>query len=120
MKKTTQTAVLLIILVGTALLIFGEKVLAPAETSINNGERFGLIRAVEQNNAGAVITIDEIEFLSGEAAVRAVMEDFNCPQNKVAECAPSMNNDFYLRNTDKTTRNYNITSSSAIKIFHNP
>lgn len=83
-------------------------------------ESFGLIRSVTQNGVNALVEIDSVEFLSGDAAVAAVMEDFNCARENVSDCAPSMNNDFYIRNSETSTVTYNLTPQTQIKIFKDP
>jgi hypothetical protein len=81
---------------------------------------FGYIKKVVKNGVNALVTIDEIEFLSGDEAVQAVMKDFACEKSKVEECVPSMNNDFYIRNMSTSTEVYNLTADTKIRVFKNP
>jgi hypothetical protein len=73
-------------------------------TPTNSGERrnfLGIIRNV-RNLPGVgkglpyTLDIDKVDWLYGEEAIRAVMQDFNCARDKVEDCAPSMNNNFYV------------------------
>lgn len=89
-------------------------------TAITNQEQFGIIRSVTPNNQNVLVEVDSVQFLSGEKAIEAVMTDFDCPRDKVYECVPSMNNDFYIRNTDSRTETYILTEDTNIRLFANP
>jgi len=82
--------------------------------------KFGIIRSVKENNKNVLIEIDEVEFLSGEEAVVAGMGDTGCVREKIMDCIPSMNNGFYIRNTDTGTETYIADENTFIATFKNP
>lgn len=87
---------------------------------IEAGRRFGIVRSVKENNQNVLIEIDEVEFLSGEEAVAAGMRDTGCVREKIMDCIPSMNNGFYIRNTDTGTETYIADENTFIATFKNP
>ena len=66
-----------------------------------------------------IIDIDDIEFLSGEKAIQKGTEDTGCTREQISDCIPSMNNDFYIRNIDKSTKSYEVTSTAVIHVMEN-
>lgn len=78
----------------------------------------GYIKGV--STSPRTLEIDEIQFLSGEEAVQQVIKDTGCPREKVYECAPSMNNDFYISNPEKETKLYRVSNSAKLQIMINP
>lgn len=82
--------------------------------------RFGFLRSVKENNQNVLIEIDEVEFLSGEEAISAGIEDTGCGRENISDCIPSMNNDFYIRNKDVGTEVYIADPDTKIRIFKNP
>lgn len=81
------------------------------------GRKFGFVRNVMENNMNVLIEIDEVEFLFGDEAIYAVIEDTECVRENIEECIPSMNNNFYIRNKEKTTDVYIADSETKIRIF---
>jgi hypothetical protein len=135
--SATQKAVAAIIffvllLIGVGVLVFDSNDREVPNPSPSNGSvvgeqddlknnvHYGIIESVSGFETILNINIDEIELLSGEAAVTAVMQDFNCSRDKVEECVPSMNNDFYLRNLEKKESHYSLYPSVDIFVFKNP
>lgn len=82
--------------------------------------RFGLVRGVRRVGQDVVIDVDEVEFLSGEEAIQAGISDTQCTRETISDCVPSLNNDFYIRNVDRQTRPYLLTSETAIILFTHP
>lgn len=76
---------------------------------------FGFLRATN----GGQLEIDEIEFLSGDEARRLGVEDTGCAPEKIEECIPSMNNGFYIRNIDQSTRAYTLADDAEVIILTN-
>jgi len=84
------------------------------------GRRFGFIRNVTENNQNVLVEIDSVEFLSGEEAIQAGIEDTDCTRENITDCIPSLNNDFYIRNLATTTEIYIANGDTKIKTFKNP
>jgi hypothetical protein len=124
MKRVTILIVIIIVgilLMRSALSNDPQLVISGNEASEEETRSFsGLITALEQTDDFVAVSIDEVEFLSGEEAIAASMEDSGCPRERISECIPSLNNDFYIRNTDQKTYDYIISSRAAIKIFASP
>lgn len=66
------------------------------------------------------IAVDDVQFLSGDEARRIGAEDSGCAPEKVEECIPSMNNDFYIRNISTSTVLYDVDKDAEIEIFASP
>lgn len=76
----------------------------------------GYVRDVRQGT----VVIDEVEFLSGEVAIAKGAEDTECERENVTECIPSLNNDFYIRNTDRKTAEYPVSAYPEVRTFVSP
>ena len=71
-------------------------------------ERFGYIRSVSTAGPAATLAFDEAEFLTGDEAQRAAVEDGALPPG---EPVP---NDYYIRNPDKSTRTLLVATDAEI------
>lgn len=92
--------------------IYREGCVMPAD-KLECGEIFyGFIRSF----SGRTASIDTVEFLSGTEAKEKAALDTGCPVAKAEECVPSLNNDFYIRNTNKTAEPFDIGINVVIKI----
>lgn len=87
---------------------------------IEANRKFGFIRSLKENGANYLAEIDEVEFLYGDEAVSAGVEDTNCTRENIYDCIPSMNNDFYIRNLSTSTETLIVTDGTKISIFSNP
>ena len=72
------------------------------------GEQFGYIRSVSTAGPAATLAFDEAEFLTGDEAQRAAVEDGALPPG---EAVP---NDYYIRNPDKSTRTLLVATDAEI------
>jgi hypothetical protein len=72
------------------------------------GEQLGYIRSVSTAGPAATLTFDEAEFLTGDEAQRAAVEDGALPPG---EPVP---NDYYIRNADKSTRTLLVATDAEI------
>lgn len=72
------------------------------------GEQFGYIRSVSTAGPAATLAFDKAEFLTGDEAQRAAVEDGALPPG---EPVP---NDYYIRNPDKSTRTLLIATDAEI------
>lgn len=72
---------------------------------------FGFIRSISDDS----LEFDEAEMLSGDDAIQKGIEDTGCKEEEIYNCIPSLNNDFYIRNKEKTTKKYQL--GSEIKII---
>jgi hypothetical protein len=76
--------------------------------SIQTAEQFGFIRSVDTSTEPATLEFDEAEWLTGEAAQHAAVEDGQLePGQPVA-------NDHYIRNPDKSTRLLEVAPDAAV------
>jgi hypothetical protein len=76
--------------------------------SIQTAEQFGFIRSVDTSTEPATLEFDEAEWLTGEAAQQAAVEDGQLePGQPVA-------NDHYIRNPDKSTRVLEVGPDTAV------
>ena len=72
------------------------------------GEQFGYIRSVSTAGPAATLAFDEAEFLTGDEAQRAAVEDGALPPGE------PVSNDYYIRNPDKSTRTLPIATDAEI------
>jgi hypothetical protein len=76
--------------------------------AIQTPEQFGFIRSVDRSTEPATLEFDEAEWLTGEAAQKAAVEDGKLePGQPVA-------NDYYIRNPDKATRVLEVDPDTAV------
>jgi hypothetical protein len=78
---------------------------APA---LEDGRHFGYIRSVETSSAPATIELDVAEFLTGEDANMAAVDDGVIPDG---EPVP---NDYYIRNEDTSAAPIPVSSEVAV------
>jgi hypothetical protein len=65
--------------------------------------------------SGSTITIDIAELLTGDAAVKAAIED-----GAVEPGATSIDNDYYIRNKNPKVRTATVAPGAPIKVLDNP
>lgn len=87
---------------------------------IDNGSFVGYINAIRSTGGQHFLSIDAIEFLSGEEAFAAIQTDLGCDRKRAAECVPSMNNDFYIRNLTQESKEYSVAPAAVIRYQPNP
>jgi len=80
---------------------------------------FGYIRSLRDNNANMLIDVDEVEFLFGEEALEASVQDTGCPPDTIEDCAPSMSNNFYISNPSEEIQTLLLLPETKIRIFKN-
>ena len=89
----------------------------PAVSRTEEREMLGFVRTTGQDGS---LGIDEIQFLSGDEARRLGAEDTECPEERIEECIPSMNNDFYIRNREDATEQFMLADDAEIIILTSP
>ena len=72
------------------------------------GEQFGYIRSVSTAGPAATLAFDEAEFLTGDEAQRAAVEDGALPPGE------PVSNDYCIRNPDKSTRTLLVATDAEI------
>ncbi len=75
-------------------------------------KNIGLIKKVYTSGSKRYITIDYIQWLTGEEAVRAARED-----GYITPDETSVPNDFYTRNVSKKLRTFRVSSSATIRLL---
>ena len=81
---------------------------APRRRRSGGRSAFGYIRSVSTAGPAATLAFDEAQFLTGDEAQRAAVEDGALPPG---EPVP---NDYYIRNPDKSTRTLPIATDAEI------
>ncbi len=84
--------------------------------------KFGMIRSIKQAGDGSIsIVFDEAEFLSGDQANRAAMEDNGCFKPNPPDLCTIPNgltpNDFYIHNNDKSVKQYQALTNPKIRLI---
>ncbi|MFA5872167.1 MAG: hypothetical protein WC858_05645 [Parcubacteria group bacterium] len=83
----------------------------PAQSFPENSERqIGYIKKVYAKGGKNYLNIDYIQWLSGDAAEKAMREDGACP--KAGECV--VLNDYYIRNVNALIRTFEISPEAQI------
>lgn len=111
MKKiNTKQAIVL----GAGIVLIILIVLFTGRDTTNNRELAGYIASVSNDS----ITIDEIEFLTGDDAEEKAIEDTDCESDRIKECVPSLNSGFYIRNTDTERTKYMVSPEVEIGLIN--
>jgi len=82
----------------------------PEESALNKDRQAGYIKAVYEKKNKRYLDLDDIEWLTGEEAQKAKLEDGGCEQNE--ECL--IENDYYIRNKDKKLKTLEISPEALI------
>jgi len=82
----------------------------PEESALNKDRQVGYIKAVYEKKDKRYLDLDDIEWLTGEEAQKAKLEDGGCEQNE--ECL--IENDYYVRNKDKKLKTLEISPEASI------
>jgi hypothetical protein len=113
--KIVTITLLIPALLGTVIWLFRSGPQSP-----DTREFYGRILGIERVGDDLMLSVDEVEFLSGEEAVIKGMIDTGCSRGEIADCIPSLNNDFYIRNQDPAVRTYALSSSAGLTILESP
>lgn len=87
------------------------------ESSTAADSQTGYIDSVYQRNGKRYLKVDYVQFLTGEEAVQAAVEDTGCVRDQVysGDCSPSLNNDYYIRNQNDKIRTLEIAKDAVIE-----
>lgn len=120
-KRVIITAILACLAVLLGTLLRYSPVYAPASPASEEAVRdfYGFIRDMRQGEGTVMVIVDEFQFLSGEEAIAQAMRDTGCPRDKVADCIPSLNNDFYIRAKDPNSYSYRIAPDASVIVLKN-
>jgi hypothetical protein len=113
--KIITITLLIPALLGTVIWLFRSGPQAPEMRDF-----YGRILEIERVGDDLALSVDEVEFLSGEEAVIKGMIDTGCSRGEIEDCIPSLNNDFYIRNPDPSVRKYTLSPSSRMTILESP
>lgn len=67
----------------------------------------------------ATVTVDPVEWLTGEGAVRAVAQDTECEIENAEDCMPSLANNFYIRNEYREEITYTVSPGAQVYLQDN-
>lgn len=81
-------------------------------SSTATAKKIGLIKKAYTSGGKRYITIDYIQWLTGEEAVEAARED-----GYITPDETSVPNDFYTRNISKKLRTFRVSSSATIRLL---
>jgi hypothetical protein len=82
----------------------------PDESPLNADRKIGYIKSVYEKNNKRYLTVDYIEWLAGEEAQKAMLEDGQCKKGE--ECV--VFDDYYIRNKDKQIKTLEISLGAQI------
>jgi hypothetical protein len=120
MSRPYMAMLAIVVILMTGLLAWSKSLPRAIELE-NSGEKMtGYIRAVTAEGPNIILTIDEMEFLSGEEAIQKGVLDTGCARERISDCIPSLNNDFYIRNIGTSTSEYSLSPKADIQIMQNP
>jgi hypothetical protein len=120
-RRIIITAILACATAITGALLHYSPVYAPSAPASHEPPRefYGYLRDMREGEGTIMILVNEIEFLSGEEAITKAMGDTGCPRERISDCVPSLNNDYYLRAKDPNTYSYRIAPDAAIAALKN-
>lgn len=86
---------------------------APVPVPKQSSKTIGFVKNIYERDGKRYLTIDEAEFYMGERAVQEAVKDGKAyyKDNK-----PFVYDDYYIRNTDKTVKEYEISNDASFNI----
>ncbi len=81
------------------------------------GKRLVYFRGLKQDGFAALVTVDPIEMFEGDAAIEVAIQDTKCGTLKPSDCAPSLNNGFYIRNLSKVLQTVTLGMSTDVYLL---
>lgn len=82
-----------------------------------SGKRLVYFRSFKQDGPAGEVMVDPIEMFDGEEAINVAREETQCKKEEISECAPSLNNGFYIRNKTPSTQKLFISVLTEVYIF---
>lgn len=78
-----------------------------------------IVMNVSQEGKIYKVEIDKATMYGGRKAIEVAMEETKCPIGKVfnGDCAPSLNNNFYISNPEKKTETLEIDANAKIEVY---
>ena len=87
----------------------------------DNGQYLGFIKGIYNKDGASTsayfVRVDLVQWLGGEEAIKAAMQDTNCPRSEIAygACVPSLNNGFYIRNQSNKITTFKISNQGVVE-----
>lgn len=91
-----------------------------SSTNINSkGTPIYFIKKIAEKTGSYTVDIDAALIFSGEDAIEIASKETGCSKQQLmdGDCAPSLNNDFYISNPDKTTQTLSISSNVKVSLL---
>ncbi|MFA4891007.1 MAG: hypothetical protein WC604_01465 [Candidatus Gracilibacteria bacterium] len=89
------------------------------ENSPSSTTSVAYVNQISQEGDTYKAEIDTATMYGGRKAIEVAMEETKCPIGEVfnGDCAPSLNNNFYISNPEKKTETLEIDSNSKIEVY---
>lgn len=120
-RRVIITAILAFAAILTAAMLRFSPIYEPASPASLEAPRefYGYVRDMREGDGVFMVIVSEIDFLSGDEAIKQGMRDTGCTRDRITECIPSLNNGFYLRMKDDNLYSYRIASDASISVLKN-
>lgn len=86
---------------------------ATAEAAANNGKQLGYVKKLYEENGSKYISMQYVQWLSGEEAIKAIMEDNKCSRKD----AEAMYTDDHYMRYDKDTVKVKVSDNATYNII---
>lgn len=88
-------------------------------TTADDGMSMGFIKRVYEQDGTWYAEIDFAQWLSGDEAVEAAVEDTGCSRDSVVQgdCAESLNNNFYIRNRSSIRHTFLFDETTKVSLL---
>jgi len=85
-----------------------------AKATTSDGKQLGYVKKLYEESGSKYISIQYVQWLSGEEAIKAIMEDEKCTRE---EAQSRYTNDHYIRGTNKEVKKVKVSNNATYSII---
>ena len=85
-----------------------------AKATTSNGKQLGYVKNLYEESGSKYISIQYVQWLSGEEAIKAIMEDNKCTRE---EAKSIYTNDYYIRYNNKEVKKVKVSKNATYSII---
>ena len=85
-----------------------------AKATTSDGKQLGYVKKLYEESGSKYISIQYVQWLSGEEAIKAIMEDDKCTRE---EAQSRYTNDYYIRDKNKEVKKVKVSNNANYSII---
>ena len=85
-----------------------------AKATTSDGKQLGYVKKLYEESGSKYISIQYVQWLSGEEAIKAIMEDDKCTRE---EAQSRYTNDYYIRYNNKEVKKVKVSNNATYSII---